>query len=107
MTARLARPARPAALAALTVLALAPTLPAAAQMRCGQRDAIVRQLATRYGETQRSVGFQQGRGVVEIYVNADSGSWTILLTTPEGMSCLMAAGEAFQAFEARKADTPA
>ncbi|MEM9145598.1 MAG: hypothetical protein AAGC57_05315 [Pseudomonadota bacterium] len=80
---------------------------AEAQMRCGKRDQVINHLETKYGETQRSVGLQQGRGMIEIYANADSGSWTILLTTPNGMSCLMAAGEAFEAREREMAKTPA
>ncbi|WP_285672108.1 hypothetical protein [Paralimibaculum aggregatum] len=79
----------------------------AQQMRCGPRAKIVAHLEKKYGETRHSVGLQQGRGLVEVYANADSGSWTILLTTPQGLSCLMAAGDAYQAMEASLADTPA
>lgn len=75
---------------------LAVSLAAEAQMRCGPRDTVVGHLSTKYGETQQSVGLQQGRGMVETFANPDSGTWTILLTTPNGMSCLMAAGEAWE-----------
>ncbi|MEO0623982.1 MAG: hypothetical protein AAFU49_11330 [Pseudomonadota bacterium] len=80
---------------------------AEAQMRCGKRDVVISHLTKKYGETQRSVGLQEGRGMVEIFANPDSGSWTILLTTPNGMSCLMAAGEAYEARERELAKTPA
>ncbi len=88
-------------------LAALPAFAPAQAMRCGARETVIRHLEERYGETRRSVGLQEGRGVVELYANAESGSWTILLTTPQGMSCLMAAGESYQRLEPKKADAPA
>lgn len=79
---------------------------AAAQMVCGERKAIVAQLERKYGETRRSIGLQQGRGVVEVYASDKTGSWTILVTNTEGKSCLMAAGEAFEALTIAEAKTP-
>ena len=75
-----------------------------AQMVCGERDNIIAQLAKKYGETQQSVGFQRGRGVVEVFASVDTGSWTILVTDPRGTSCLMAAGEAFELVEQVKGE---
>lgn len=89
-------PANALACVAVAVAAFLPAVAAAEPQRCGEREKVIRHLESRYGETQRSVGLQEGRGVVEIYANDDSGSWTILLTTPEGTSCLMAAGQAWQ-----------
>ena len=68
---------------------------AGAQAVCGKRTEIVKQLHKKYGETRRSVGLQQGRGVVEVYASEKTGSWTILLTRPAGESCLMAAGQSW------------
>ncbi len=89
----------------LTVASIA-TTDASAQAVCGQRNTIVAQLEKKYGETRRSVGLQQGRGVVEIYASKDTGSWTILVTDTRGTSCLMAAGEAFQIEKVAEIDTP-
>jgi len=69
---------------------------ALSQMVCGLREHIVADLEKKYGETRHSMGFQRGRGVVEIFASVETGSWTILLSRPDGVSCLMAAGEAFQ-----------
>ena len=82
------------------------TTSAQAQMVCGARGDIVKQLEKKYGETRRSVGLQQGRGVVEIYASKNTGSWTILVTDTRGKSCLMAAGEAFQIEEVAEVETP-
>ncbi|MEM6621204.1 MAG: hypothetical protein AAF674_03180 [Pseudomonadota bacterium] len=92
-------------LAAVTVTGTMAT-PADAQMVCGQRDKIIAQLEMKYGETRRSVGLQEGRGLVEVFASEETGSWTILVTDPRGMSCLMAAGEAFQVEKASVSDTP-
>ncbi|MEM9045640.1 MAG: hypothetical protein AAGC81_13185 [Pseudomonadota bacterium] len=77
-------------------LTLAPAQTAAQSMVCGVRAKIIQQLAERYGETALSRGVARGSGVVEFYVNPESGSWTIVVTNTKGVSCLMAAGEAFE-----------
>lgn len=94
--------------APLAAVALAAALgaPAEAQMVCGERNSIIQQLESKYGETRQSLGLQQGRGVVEIFASEETGSWTILVTDTHGRSCLMAAGEAFQIEDVAKADTP-
>ncbi len=85
---------------ALSLLAAALTLGAAEAVMaqnnvCGERTVIVQRLQEKYGETRQSMGLQQNNGVVEIFASADSGTWTILVTMPNGMSCLVAAGEAW------------
>ena len=97
--------AKTAALAVVP-LCLAFSSTAQAQMVCGARGEIIAQLEKKYGETRRSVGLQQGRGVVEIYASKNTGSWTILVTDTRGKSCLMAAGEAFQVEEIAEVETP-
>ena len=78
---------------------------AQAQLVCGERDAIIAQLERKYGETRRSVGLQDGRGVVEVYASDRTGSWTILVTDTAGKSCLLAAGEAFESLKTAGAET--
>ena len=63
---------------------------------CGQRANMVQLLDEKYGETRRSMGLADGRGVVEIYASEETGSWTILITSPQGIACMLAAGQAFQ-----------
>ena len=85
------------ALMLATVAGIAlPAAPAGAQMVCGKRADLVRQLGDKYGETRRSMGLAEGRGVVELYASEETGSWTILMTSPQGIACMMAAGQAFQ-----------
>jgi hypothetical protein len=63
---------------------------------CGPRDRIVEQLADKHGETRRAVGLQQNMQVMETFANTETGSWTIIVSMPTGVACLVAAGEAFQ-----------
>ncbi|GIX13681.1 MAG: hypothetical protein KatS3mg118_1640 [Paracoccaceae bacterium] len=80
----------------LIVLAALAGMPAAAQGSvCGQREMIVQRLLEQFGETRQSMGLQRDSGVVEIFASLESGTWTILLTLPNGLTCLVAAGEAW------------
>ncbi|MEM6676811.1 MAG: hypothetical protein AAF675_02940 [Pseudomonadota bacterium] len=98
-----------AAAAALLGTALMP-VPANAQrmpgMVCGKRADIVADLERKFGETRRSYGLARQQGVVEIWAS-EKGSWTILLSRPGGIACLMAAGEAYEAEEGGSPETPA
>lgn len=62
---------------------------------CEKRADIVSKLKTKYGEVRRGAGLESETGVVELYV-AKSGSWTLLVTLPNGLSCPVAVGEAWQ-----------
>lgn len=60
---------------------------------CAERMVLISQLEQRHGEVRRSVGLQQDTGVIETFANAETGTWTIIITLPNGLSCLVAVGE--------------
>lgn len=62
---------------------------------CAPRDTIVTHLEKKYGETRRGVGLQNRGSVTEIYASAETGTWTIIVTRPDGVACAVAAGEAW------------
>ena len=64
---------------------------------CGQREPIVERLADRYGESRQSIGLGTQNRVVETFANPETGSWTITVTMPNGVTCLLASGHAFEA----------
>ena len=77
---------------------IAATSAAPAQGRlCAKRDDVVKQLASVHGESRQSVGLQKNARVMETFANHETGTWTIIVSLPTGLSCLVAAGEAFQA----------
>lgn len=65
--------------------------------RCAPRDVVVAQLADRYTETRRAIGLAANQMVMEVYASQDSGSWSITVTTPDGLTCLVASGQGFEA----------
>ena len=87
-----------AALTAAAAFFIATTTQASAQSQrnCGPRDAVVQQLAEGYGETRQSIGIGSNNAVVEMFASADTGSWTILVTMPTGLTCLVASGQSFE-----------
>ncbi|WP_299375168.1 hypothetical protein [uncultured Tateyamaria sp.] len=74
------------------------TSAAAAQQsrNCGPRDIVVTRLAEGYGETRQSMGLGANNAVIEVFASDESGTWTITVTTPNGMTCLVASGQAFE-----------
>ncbi len=77
--------------------ALAIARPAAAQgQNCAPHDAVVARLAERYGETRQSIGVTQNNAVMEVFASAETGTWTITVTMPNGPTCLVAAGASFE-----------
>lgn len=84
---------------ALATLAatLTPRTAEAQQTRnCGPRDLVVTRLAEGYGETRKSMGLGANNTVIEVFASDESGTWTIVVTTPNGVTCLVASGQAFE-----------
>jgi hypothetical protein len=80
----------------LGLLALAAQdVSAQTQRQCGPRDKVVERLASGYGESRQGIGLGSGNSVVEIFAS-ETGSWTITVTNPHGVMCLIAAGQAFE-----------
>ena len=76
-----------------TLLACLPSF-SYADMRCAPHAVVAERLKASYQEERRSVGVTNGQ-LVELYVSS-SGSFTIIVTRPNGLSCLLTAGEAWQ-----------
>lgn len=84
---------------ALTMIAvgMASTYTAEAAGRvCGERAKMTKFLMKRYKETPRAMGVaSSGKSVMEIYTS-DKGSWTVLMTTAKGVTCIMGAGHSWE-----------
>lgn len=66
--------------------------PLSAQAACAERASVVQRLADIYGETLQGMGLNQNNTVLEVYASEETGTWTILVTRPDGIACLIAAG---------------
>ncbi len=69
--------------------------PAAAQDSCGPRDAVIELLGNQFDEKTVAIGLASSGGVIEVLASNDGQTWTIMLTTPDGNSCVVASGEAW------------
>jgi len=63
---------------------------------CAARAVVIDRLQSRFGESRQGMGLGRNNAVVEIFASADTGTWTILVTLPNGMSCLVASGESWE-----------
>ncbi len=98
---------RKTALRAATVLTLAlfaatstPLTPSRAFAQasgppCQARDALLSKLEQKYKEVPVAIGVSRG-GLVELLTTDDGFTWTIILTLPKGVSCMVAAGEGWR-----------
>jgi hypothetical protein len=66
---------------------------------CAQRDTVVERLSSGYGETRQSIGLAPNNSVVEVYASLETGTWTITVTNPAGITCLVASGQSYEPTE--------
>ncbi len=62
------------------------------QLACTSHDDLAKVLGTKYKETLVNYGIGAKKNLVEIFVSP-KGTFTILQTYPNGVSCIIAAGE--------------
>lgn len=80
---------------ALAILAL-PGVAFAAPMACSARTDVITKLGSKYHERLSSMALTSDGQLLEVLKSDDGTTWSILITTPKGVSCLVAAGEDWQ-----------
>ncbi len=65
----------------------------AAQMLCVERVDMLNRLASEYGEELIEVKMMEEHGLLEVLKSPTMGTWTLLLTKPGGISCVLATGK--------------
>jgi len=78
------------------VVLLYPTSTLAQTQQCDQRSKVVDLLAQKYKEAPVAIGVTTSGGMVEVLTSGDGGTWTIILSNPNGTSCLVAHGEGWR-----------
>lgn len=95
---RFAQRAAPAA--ALVLLLCAWANPTAGQMvlppGCGPRGEVLARLGHGFGEAPALRGIDGDGNMMELLVNWRTGTWTVVITTPQGLACPRASGEALR-----------
>jgi hypothetical protein len=64
------------------------------QEQCGPHDQVVKVLNAKYQESQRATGLINEKAMMEVYISS-RGTWTMVVTNEAGISCVLAAGEAW------------
>jgi hypothetical protein len=75
--------------------------PVAAQSMCAPRAEIAERLTANHQETPSAAGLASSGAVIEVFASDDGATFTIVMTRPEGISCLVAAGEAWMTLPAK------
>ncbi len=80
--------------ALIAVSALLTGSPATAEpAACAARSIALNHFSSRYAEKPVAMGLTNNGAMMEILSSKSGRSWTILLTTPNGVTCLVSAGE--------------
>lgn len=85
-------------------LLMAATAAASAQSACLPHGKLVDLLDGRYSEQRVAVGLETNGRLFEIFATDDGATWTMVVTTPDGASCVVAAGLEWQEPEREEFD---
>lgn len=64
---------------------------------CAERIVVLNELASKYSETRHAMGLAANTAMMEMFASTETGTWTLTITTPDGMTCLIASGNGFEA----------
>ncbi len=63
---------------------------------CATHDRIVEHLATKFGEVVQSRAITQQGHMFEVFVSHETGTWSAVMTNPNGFACMVSAGQGFE-----------
>lgn len=93
--ARICRGFLPRALTAASIATgahIAFAAPGFAQVPCLPHQQLMEMLDARYSEHRIGTGLENGGALFEVFATADGSTWTMVVTTPNGASCVIAVG---------------
>ncbi|MBE0453596.1 hypothetical protein [Roseovarius autotrophicus] len=70
-----------------------PTMVQAQATTCLPRTALVERLEGRYKEHLAGGGLQNPQQLLEVWASDETGSFTVFVTRPDGISCVVATGQ--------------
>ena len=73
-----------------------PALAQSGQTACLAHDKLTQMLDGRYAEKPVAFGLEASGRLFEVFAAEDGATWTMVITTPEGASCVVAVGEEWQ-----------
>ena len=81
---------------AAALLAAIPWPAAAHPLPCSPREDVLAQLERKFGERPVAIGIANTGGLLELVATPSGSTWTVIVSTPQGISCLLAAGQNWQ-----------
>lgn len=66
---------------------------------CASRDAVRQLLQGRYGEKPIAEAVDSNGNVMQIFANPRTQTYTIVVTAPDGLACMINSGDAFRSTE--------
>ncbi len=69
---------------------------ARAQDPCAPHAEMKDHLKQQYTEVRIAIAFSGNGQLVEVFSTGDGATWTIVVTTPNGLSCILIAGETWE-----------
>ena len=94
-----------AVLASTLVASTAASAQQQQRVPCGERTAIMSHLEDGYSEKPVAMGLDAQGRVLEVLA-APSGTWTMLVSTPGGLTCLIASGVAWEELQLKSGVEP-
>jgi len=85
--------------AILLLGAVAISSPAAAEQpaaTCGPHTEVIKALGDKFHETQSATALTSAGTLLEVLTASDGATWTIIVSRPDGLSCVVAAGQNWQ-----------
>lgn len=64
---------------------------------CAPRDAVVAKLASGFGEQPVATGMTDDGGQLEVWMSPKTGTFTVLVSRPDGSTCIVSSGGDFWA----------
>lgn len=71
------------------------TAPPAFAANCAMRDTVVERLKSQFSEVLTAGGLQEAQSattVIEVWASQEGGTFTVIVTNPQGISCVVAVG---------------
>ena len=75
-----------------------PGVPRLSYQLCGERSVML-SMMERYNETAHGGGVVGGHGLVELWINTGTSSFTVSFTRSDGQMCILAGGKSWEQFK--------
>ena len=66
------------------------------QAACGPHTDVIKALGDKFHETPAATALTSAGTLLEVLTARDGSTWTIIVSRPDGLSCIVAAGENWQ-----------